>query len=145
MTQEMYALCHGRSVKSVAAFLDRFLPYRSVFSDDFPIPELSENPELILNTESEILTFLEQHPNEPYGLYWNDLNVTSSNQAMAFYTSDGNIILGLAEETASPAERLKELASFVRADVAMLGSEQRPPTTTDEFIALCRSQGINLP
>jgi hypothetical protein len=56
---------------------------------------------------------------------------------MVFYTRDNHIIFGLAEDTPEPTGRLRELAGFVGATRSTLGSEQRPPDTADEFIALC--------
>ena len=136
MTQELYALGRDRSVGAVHAFLEHFVPKRESCAADYPVPELSDSPQVVFKSEGEILKYLADNPNEPYGLYWNDAE-SSSAQAMLFYTCDGNVIFGLAEETESPSERLQQLASFVGAEFSMLGSEQRPPGTTAEFIALC--------
>lgn len=137
MTQELYALGIDRTAQTVSAFLNHFLPNRESGCENYPVPESSDSPSLILRTEAEILEYLEQHPAEPYGLYWNDAGHSSA-QAMAFYARDGKVIFGLAEDSASPAERLRELAEFVGAEYSILGSEQRPPDTAQEFIALCR-------
>lgn len=136
MTQEFYALGNDRSAKTVRGFLDHFLPNREPCCSNYSVPESSDAPHCVLVAESEILGYMERHPDEPYGLYWNDPRSPSA-QAMVFYTRDGNVIFGLAEDAAEPANRLKELADFVGAEYATLGSEQRPPDTASEFIALC--------
>ena len=140
MTQELYALGYDRRTEIVRGFLDHFLPNRKPAAYDYPVPEHSDNPKAILNTESGILDYMECHPNEHYALYWEDAG-TSWSQAMIFYTRDGNVIFGLAEDedAMNPIERLRELANFVGAEYSMLGSEQPPPDTTQEFIALCRA------
>lgn len=139
MTHELYALGRDRSIEAVRAFLDHFLPEREPYADDYPVPEGSDSPKLVFKTETEILRYLADHPGEPYALYWND-GRASSTQAMLFYTADGNIIFGLAVETASPSESLGHLAAFLGAEFSMLGSEARPPSATAEFIALCQQQ-----
>jgi hypothetical protein len=136
MTHEFYALGNNRSAKTVRGFLDHFLPEREPCCSDYPVLESSDAPLCVLRAESEILGYMERHPNEPYGLYWND-GQASSTQAMVFYTRDGHVIFGLAEDTAEPTRRLRELADFVGAEYSALGSEQRPPDTASEFIALC--------
>lgn len=136
MTQEYYALGAGRSAAAVLRFLDFFLPRRVPVCDDYPVPELADTPRLVLRSESEILEYLERHTAEPYSLYWNDPQGTGA-QAMLFYTRDGNVIYGLADWSAAPSERLEELGRFVGATFCTLGTEQRPPDTTPEFVAMC--------
>lgn len=136
MTQEFYALGNDRSANAVRGFLDHFLPERESCCSDYPVPESSDAPNCVLSAESEILGYMESHPKEPYGLYWNDAR-KSSTQAMVFYTRDGHVIFGLAEDTVEPTRKLKELADFVGAEYSTLGSEQRPPGTASEFIARC--------
>jgi hypothetical protein len=139
MTQEFYALGSNRCAKAVRSFLDHFLPNREPCCSDYPLPENSDTPKTILKTESEILDYMENHPEEPYGLYWDDAG-TSYTQVMLFYTRDSKVIFGLAEDTVDQARKLKELADFVGAKYSMYGSEQRPPDTSCEFIILCEAQ-----
>jgi hypothetical protein len=138
MTQELYALGSGRSAELVKSFLARFLPDRQSALVEYPVPELSDTPVHIFETEDEILAYLERHADEPYGLYWNDASATSR-QAMVFYLRDGGAVFGLAEFSTSPNDRLRELASFVEASHWMLGSEERPPDTSAEFIRHCEA------
>lgn len=132
---EFYALSTDRSASAVRRFLSRFLTRPEPCADEHWIPEHADVPRLVLNTEDQILDYLEHHANEPYGLYWNEAG--SHRQAMAFYTRDGHVILGLADDPPDPATRLREIANFVGATHCLLTSEQRPPDTAAEFIALC--------
>lgn len=136
MTQEFYALSNDRRASAVRRYLAQFLPNRISGYSEYPVPENSDAPQHLLRTESEILEYLERHPNEPYGLYWRDAG-TSPTLAMAFYTCDGHVIFGLAADTPQPTTTLKALADSVGARYSMLGWEQRPPETAREFIALC--------
>jgi hypothetical protein len=139
MTQEFYALREDRSSRFALDFLNRYLPNREPCADEYPIPECAVEPSVVCKTEDEILIFLEHHKEEPYGLYWNDSDPSSYAQAMIFYTRDGCAIFGLATDANSPSEQLRELSGFVGTQHAMLGSEQRPPETSKEFVALCSS------
>lgn len=135
VTLEFYALSTDRSASAVRRFLSRFLTRREPCTDEHWIPEHADVPCLVLNTEDQIFDYLERHANEPYGLYWNEAG--SHRQAMAFYTRDGHVILGLADDPLDPALRLREIANFVGATHCLLTSEQRPPDTAAEFIELC--------
>lgn len=139
MTQELYVLGKDRSAQFAIAFLDRFLPQRKVFCEDYPVPESSDNPEIVFTSEFEILQYLEEHPNESYGLYWNDADAESFNQAMLFFTKDGKVIFGLAEDESSLASKFQQLINFVGSEYWLFGSEQRPPDTAAEFETLCRN------
>ena len=132
---EFYTLSTDRSASAVRRFLSRFLTRREPCADEHWIPEHADTPRLVLNTEDQILDYLEHHANEPYGLYWN--GAASHRQAMAFYTRDGHVILGLADDPPDPAMRLREIVNFVGATHCLLTSEQRPPDTAAEFIELC--------
>ncbi|HTI72788.1 MAG TPA: hypothetical protein VMF06_22635 [Candidatus Limnocylindria bacterium] len=144
MTQEFYALGNTRNVGEIRNFLDHFLPHREPTRVDYPVPENSDLPKYLFKTESEILNYLETHSGEPYGLYWNDAGGSRA-QAMLFYTTDGKVIFGLANDEPEPGKTLKELADFVGATYSMFGSEQRPPETTREFIAACSPSCAGIP
>jgi hypothetical protein len=141
MTQECYVLGEDRSANFALAFLDHFLPRRIPFSDEYPIPESSDCPSIILRSDIDIITYLERHSTEPYGLYWNDSDQASVIQAMLFYTRDEKVIFGIADEESRAEARLEEMKKFIGSKYALLGSESRPSDTAREFIAL--SQGWN--
>lgn len=140
VTEGGYALGSDRSAASIKAFLDHFLPRRRLWTDELHVPELSRSPTSTLHGEAEALDYMERHANQVYGLYWDDLHPTHE-QAMAFYTSDGHVICGVACNPSVLPRRLQELASFLGTTHVLEGAEQRPPTTAEEFIALCERGG----
>ena len=107
-------------------------------SEDYSVPRFSEDPERVFQTEREILRYLEEHPQEPYGLYFNDADPGSARQAMVFYTVDGMTIFGLADDSPDHMARLHELAAFIGAEHSLSGWEQPPPDSSSEFVELCR-------
>ncbi|MFY1827066.1 hypothetical protein ACN47A_14185 [Myxococcus fulvus] len=88
-----------------------------------------------------MLKYLEARADEPYGLYWSQADGLAPRQAMAFYTRDGKVILGLADLPERAPELLQELARFAGSCHALLGWEQRPPETAREFIEWCQRRG----
>ena len=135
-------LAPDRSVEKVNAFLDHFLPHRNVSTTEFFVLESSAAPEKVFHSEREIMAYLEEHPEEPYGLYWNDANMGSFDVAMAFYTSDGQVIYGLAFSTQDPAGLLGEMEAFVGTTYSLRDYGGRPPSCSEEFINLSNSQGF---
>ena len=136
MTKELYALSNNRSTGAIFAFLDHFLPDRIPFADEFPVPEYADNPVEEFTSDNDLIGYLVEHPSETYSVYWNDKDPASARQAMAFFTVDGNVILGLGLEAAGEDE-LQTLANFVGAEFSRFGDEQPPPETSEDFIAQC--------
>ncbi|MBZ4396817.1 hypothetical protein [Myxococcus sp. AS-1-15] len=134
-------MSNDRSAGAVRSFLERFLPGRSILQDEFWVPENSDPPTVVLQSEDEILQYLEAHHGEPYGLYWGAADRRSPRQAMVFYTRDGKVILGVAELTERVSAVMQELSRFADSSHVLVGSEQRPPDTASEFIARCRRGG----
>jgi len=62
MTQECSVLGNDGSYRFARAFLDRYLPLRAAFSEDYPVPESADHPTVVLGTEHEILAYLEPVP-----------------------------------------------------------------------------------
>ena len=56
---------------------------------------------------------------------------------MVFFTKDRHAVFGLSV-WANVDKWQKALADFVGTEFVMLGSEQPPPETADEFIRLCQ-------
>lgn len=137
MTKELYALSNNRSTEAIIAFLNRFLPERVPFADEFQVPEYADKPVAEFSVDIELIDYLVEHSSETYSVYWNDMDPTSSRQAMAFFTSDRKVILGLALELAG-VEELQLLADFVGAEFSRFGDEQPPPLTSQDFIAQCK-------
>src|ERR1051326_5575062 len=116
MTQELYALSANRSAAFVKQFLDKVVPSRERTCEEYPVPESSDQPKIVFRSDLELLGYLERHPNEPYGIYWNDATAGSSAQAMVFFTRDGMIIFGLADKFQDPERSLTALGREVGAN-----------------------------
>lgn len=138
MTQEIYALSLTRSAALAESFLDKFLPIRAVFANEFPVPEFSDTPTQTFRLVDELLVFLEANQAEPYSIYWNSRNDGTIRQAMLFYTSDKHLIVGLAVMPNMSKELFSLLLEFTGSKFGIFGSEQPPPETAREFEELAR-------
>jgi hypothetical protein len=128
MMRQIYALGSDRSLRFVAAFLDRFLPDRERILDELDLPDL---------TDDDIMDFLEHHPWESCALQWRAPGATSVRRAMAFYTVDRQIVLALVERPERVAESHRELIAFVGATHSMVTDEAPPPESAARFIQWC--------
>jgi hypothetical protein len=134
---ELYALGNDRTARFARVFLDHYLPAREPAQADYPVPEHADDPRVVFETEDEILEYLEARPAEPYGLYWNTRSNGFPRMAMLFYTRDGKVIFGLADQMDDPVLRLRDHATFVGAEYSVIQWEERPPETSHEFIEVC--------
>jgi hypothetical protein len=136
-TQEVYALAAERSTALVRRFLDRFLPVRRSFDEDDPVLADADEPARVYATDLEFLDYLVEHRTVPYELHWYDETAGAGRQAMAFFTADGGLILGLEADLIDASDRLRDLAAVAGTRHTLLGCEESPPDTTSGFIGRC--------
>lgn len=145
MTKEYYALSTERTRERVFGFLDKYMPQREQVTTEYFIPELSDNPKYEFCSDVELIEYLIENQNEPYGIYWNEKCSDSYNQVMAFFTCDGNVILGLALSGQDDLSTLTKLANEVDAQFACIGSEEPPPESSIEFVEMCKQVKSSIP
>jgi len=139
MTQEIYALATNRNAAFATAFLDKFLPSRTAFADEYPVPECADTPTVAFTAPDEVMVYLEANPTEPYSLYWNASSGDDPiRQAMLFYTVDRHLILGLATVPSESRKMFDQLVLFASSGIGVFGSEQCPPETASEFRAMAQ-------
>jgi hypothetical protein len=136
MMQELYALAPDRSAAFVRAFLGHFLPEPTSTAEGYPVPACAAMPDRVFVTDDEVMRYLEAHPAEDYSLYWHHPH-DEGRMAMAFFTVDGALIVGLAEPESDARQRLRELAAFAGTSHAMLGWDADPANTVPDFIREC--------
>lgn len=146
MTQyEVYVECSSRRANVARCFLDHFLPMRREVADEYPFPELSDEPLLTFSTAADLICRLESELSESYAVYWERMDDGEPFQAMLFFTEDGGMIAGLSASRSEPAELLLELANIVGGRYGVVVGEQRPPAIMESFVEMCRrAEGIRL-
>lgn len=132
---EVYVLCSARSEDVIYSFLDKFASNRTATTDEYPIPENSDNPIDIVYSEQEIFKKLVKDSNEPYAVYWNcDFPIKT---AMLFFTKDGSLIVGLAVYEPHVQSYYQQLLLSVEGVCGYMQNAQEespPPNCKNDFI-----------
>jgi hypothetical protein len=136
---DCYVLTYGRTKAAVTSFLDRFLPQRAEYADRYELPQFSDNPVIEFQTAEQLLDYLEQDLHTVHAIYWYNPEDTTIRAAMALFTSDGQVILGLTCECHKDDDSveqgcLKELMAFCRSTVGLIEYEKPAPKDTDELL-----------
>lgn len=133
---EIYVLCKERNSSVVRSFLNEFIPNRSEVAEDYPFPELVDNPEVIYNETESLMSRLDLELSEGYSIYWNNEIRNDIIQAMVFYTEDGHMIAGLVVN-GDRKDWLSKLSNHVNGSYGYITQEEAPPETKEEFITMC--------
>lgn len=132
---EIYMLCSARSEEVIYAFLDNFASNRVPTTDEYPLPENSDNPIGIIYSEQKIFKRLVRDGNESYAFYWNcDFPIKT---AMLFFTQDSNLIVGLAVYEPHVQPFYQKMLLSVRGVYGYVQSTQEespPPNCKNDFI-----------
>lgn len=139
---DCYCLVKSRSQEIVERFLERFIPNRQESADDY-----MSNGTVFTDAE-DLLKHLQENIKESNSVYWRTTDEESEVQhAMAFYTDDGSMILGLSfignnryDERAKKI--LNSMCSFLSSEIACLTVEEPPPTNSLEFIDFCKKRFV---
>jgi hypothetical protein len=135
---DTYVLAPERSAALVARFLDHFAPRREEAAVDYSVPQFADVPARHFGRAEELVEYLVGHPSEPHGVYWRNLG-DGPPFVMAFFTSDGAVILGLScVEPEAPAW-LSRLRAFAGPGPHCTLFEQPPPDSAAEFRALAEA------
>lgn len=142
---DIYVFQKSRSKKLGIDFLNHFLPLREESTDEYIIPQFSENPEHEFDNAEDVMTFLESNSEYSQGIYWRNKDEENLNKhGMIFYTSDGNMILGISRNadmsgnlnTENEDECLKEMKKYFKTENGYIHYENPPADSYDEFVAI---------
>lgn len=132
---EMYVLCDSRTEETIYAFLNNCALNRRPLTDEYPIPENSDNPTDIIYSEQEIFKKLVKDNHEAYAFYWNcDFPIKT---AMLFFTEDGNLIVGLAVCEPYVQSYYQQILLSVKGSYGYVQNAQEespPPNCKSDFI-----------
>lgn len=140
---EYYVLCNERSLPAAEKFLDYFLPDRKTISDEFPFPEFVDSPTIVFKNVRDLIRRLVKEPDESYSIYWEPYDQSNNRQAMLFFTTDGQLIAGVADANKNPGKFLKEIADQVGGRFGYFTLDSNPPESAAEFKQLCRNSTEN--
>lgn len=136
---QIYALARERSAHVVASFRNEIIPGFVEAASDYVFPQFGDKPVCVCDAADEVIDILMAHPDEPYSLYWTNPNENEDvNLGMLFFTSDGELVLGLSLKTldreviSKHRHRLKSILD-IRCDYVDY-SDGLPPQTAEAFL-----------
>jgi len=141
---DCYVLTDKRATVWIDRFLDKFVPNREQRSEEFEIPQYSNNPTIIFEKDSELIDYLVKNKNEKHTLYWMNKDKADLRGVMIFFTIDGHMIPGiscnmLATDDSIEEGYLRELKEFWGTDKGYITFEQPAPHDKDEFLKIVNS------
>lgn len=143
---DSYYLVESRESKVVYDFFTNYYIEKKELTDNYPIPQYSEDPEKIILSDTEILLFLEINLDYEYLIYWENIKQNSEiKQITLQYTNDGKMILGVSIEGNEPdssksVELFKNVRNYLNSSKACITVEEPPPTNSNDFIDFCNER-----
>lgn len=136
---DCYVLARQRTRDFIVGFLDRFLPHRQEYTEAYEVPQFAEHPEVVFTSADALLDYLEKHSGEVHAVYWFNPQEETLRAAMALFTSDGQVILGLTCETFYPDTRIEQdclaqIMAFCGSTVGLIEYEKPAPKDTGEMM-----------
>ena len=141
---DIYVLTASRNEATASAFLNRFAPLREESAVDYGIPQHADTPHTTLLTAAEVVAYCCRHTSEPYSVYWRCVGDVDPAHAMAFFTSDGCLILGLSTEESAAERYFTELREHTRSEIGYVTIETPPPDTATEFRRFAHERSASL-
>lgn len=150
---DCYIITENRTKEYLYRFLDRFLPERHVFLDEFEIPASANDSRKIFCTIDELLDYLEKQPKIHCYISWKNLTDDELPFAECMFTNDGFLILGLTckrkhqQDSVDPflvdygiaKNYFQQLQEFASGATGYITVETPPPENRIEFLKECQA------
>ena len=136
---DCYVLTDKRTKRFILSFLDQFLPHREQYTHTYEIPQLADDPILILPSDMALIEYLEQYQNEVHAIYWYNKEEAIIRGTMCLFTSDGQVIVGifcesLYPDTTNEKHFLNELMNFCNSETGLIEYQTPAARDTKEFL-----------
>ncbi len=133
MVLDVYVLAPERSRHYFERFMVKYAPGFTEATVEYEYPRNSDVPEFITKDISVILHKVFQEPDAEYAFYFNNPSTGVVRSAMAFFTFDGGLILGLTVREQSADIFLEKLKADLDSSCGLILFEQPPPPYRSEF------------
>lgn len=136
---DCYVLTSTRTKAFILFFLQTFLPNKQEYKTTYALPQFADQPEKIFSSASELMAYLEQNQQETYAFYWHNKEEVSLRGAMCFFTSDGQLIVGIFCESLFPDTHIedtyfKALQQFCNSTQGLIEYETPAAEDTEAFL-----------
>lgn len=136
---DCYVLTNQRTYIFLHSFLNHFLPEREAHASEYEVPQQADHPDHVFKAPEDLITYLENHPNERHAIYWQNKQVSTVRAGMCLFTSDGQVIVGLTSETHYPDTYLedsclKQLKEFCKSSIGLIEYDTPAAKDTAAFM-----------
>lgn len=136
---DCYVLSENRSEKFIQLFLDKFIPNRKELSNEYEIPQYSDNPIITFNNATCLIDYLTAYKNVKHIIYWKNNEKSKLKGAMCFFTEDNQVIFGIYCNTAFPdksieSDYLNKLKEFCNSNIGYFTYEEPAPDNVSDFL-----------
>jgi hypothetical protein len=136
---DCYVLTDKRTKEFIFSFLEKFLPDRDESADEYEIPQYSDSPIVTYKTANNLIDHLIKNKIDIHTIYWRNNNHEAIQQAMCFFTNDGQLIVGLSCQTKHPDTSIedkyfKDLQNFCNSDMGYITYEEPAIHNATEFL-----------
>ncbi len=138
---DIYVIKKTRSKKDVIDFLNHFMPERKESTNEYLIPQYSDQPKTVFTSAEGLMSYLQMNSNIEHSIYWNNLDKQSLNEhLMVFYTTDAHIIFGISRNTSEINEKfnqedlLNQMKIFLKSNYGYITFESPPETDLENFL-----------
>lgn len=134
---DVYFLSENRNFENVNHFLNKYVKERDEIQTNYVIEDV------VFDKADEVMEYLFKQVNIPYGVYWKSTNpINRIKFAMAFYTNDDHVILGVSLVGRYPfpkyvSDIIIDIRAFLNARHYCIAIEQPPPLNSKEFLDFC--------
>ena len=138
MWRDIYVLV-ARREEDYSRFTATFLTGLGEAADEYEYPQFASEPSIVTSDLQVVLENLFRDRTQAYGIYWNSSGETGILAAMAFFTADDGLILGLTVREDEAERQLRRLMNDLGSTTGGIFGEEPPPETAAEFRAALRA------
>jgi hypothetical protein len=136
---DIYCLAPERTALAIQRFLELLAPMRDERAVDYPVPEFADSPHTIFTTAYELISHCVDHATEAHSIYWRSKQDGDPYSAMAFFTADKGLILGISVHENAPFW-LTRLTAASAGIASFITIEEPPPDNVPAFLELARTR-----
>ena len=145
---DSYYLVDSRKSTIIYDFLDAFSVDKKSLADDYPIPQYSDKPEKVFQSDSDLMSYLEDYVKCQYLIYWENANSKSEiKQFTLQYTDDQKMIIGVSiigndPRSQKSVQLFRLIKNYLTSQNACITIEEAPPANSIEFVSFCNERYV---
>ena len=145
---DCYVLTEKRTYDFIIQLLDYFTPNRRELTDEYEVPQYSDNPTDILESADEAIKFLCKNGEIKHTLYWENPDKTEMKGVELFFTDDKHLICGIYCDTKFPNTEIEDtyfekLKTICNSEQGYIAYEEPSVHNSKDFIEIAKNWELN--